>query len=82
MMFQKPKFCFLTYDSVPGQHWCDNNPSFKFQEFVAMLDLQPGQKVLDVGGGIGGSAFYMAKVCSKLLLRKFTLLIQVVLKNY
>lgn len=27
-----------------------------------MLDLKDGQKVLDVGGGIGGSAFYMAKV--------------------
>lgn len=27
-----------------------------------MLKLQPGQKILDVGGGIGGGAFYMAKV--------------------
>lgn len=32
------------------------------QEFVSMLDLQPGQVVLDVGCGIGGSAFYMVKV--------------------
>ncbi|PVD21271.1 hypothetical protein C0Q70_19442 [Pomacea canaliculata] len=30
-------------------------------EFVSMLKLQPGQKILDVGGGIGGGAFYMAK---------------------
>ena len=27
-----------------------------------MLDLQEGQHVLDVGCGIGGSAFYMAEV--------------------
>lgn len=33
----------------------------KFQEFVSRLNLKPGQKVLDVGCGIGGSAFYMAK---------------------
>lgn len=29
---------------------------------MARLDLQPGQVVLDVGCGIGGSAFYMVKV--------------------
>lgn len=32
------------------------------QEFCKKLDLQPGQKVLDVGCGIGGSAFHMAKL--------------------
>ena len=30
-----------------------------FQEFVAMLDLKEGAYVLDVGCGIGGSAFLM-----------------------
>ncbi|GFO25066.1 phosphoethanolamine N-methyltransferase-like, partial [Plakobranchus ocellatus] len=31
------------------------------QEFVKLLNLKPGQEVLDVGGGIGGGAFYMSK---------------------
>ena len=33
-----------------------------FQEFVSTLNLKPMQLVLDVGCGIGGSAFHMAQV--------------------
>ena len=32
-----------------------------------MLSLKPGQKVLDVGCGIGGSGFYMVKVWASLV---------------
>lgn len=32
-----------------------------FKEFTQWLNLQPGKKVLDIGCGTGGSAFYMAE---------------------
>jgi cyclopropane fatty-acyl-phospholipid synthase-like methyltransferase len=35
---------------------------FLLQKFVEMLDLKKGDHVLDVGCGIGGSAFLMAEV--------------------
>ena len=34
---------------------------FIFQTFVNKLKLTPGMKVLDIGCGTGGSAFYLAK---------------------
>ena len=33
-----------------------------FKEFVPLLNLKSGERVVDVGAGIGGSAFYMAEV--------------------
>ena len=34
---------------------------FLLQKFCQRLDLKPGEKVLDVGCGIGGSAFHMVR---------------------
>ena len=33
------------------------------EEFVRYLNLRKGQKVLDVGCGIGGGDFYMVSQC-------------------
>lgn len=36
-----------------------------------MLKLKPGEMVLDVGGGIGGGGFHMAKVCGSNIVVEF-----------
>ena len=38
------------------------------EEFVRYLNLRKGQKVLDVGCGIGGGDFYMVSVIERLTL--------------
>ena len=52
----------LCYEKVFGEHFISTGGLDTTKEFVNMLELRPKQKVLDVGSGIGGSAFYMAKV--------------------
>ncbi|KAH9503430.1 Phosphoethanolamine N-methyltransferase 3 [Bulinus truncatus] len=49
------------YEKVFGRTFVSTGGLETTMEFVDKLNLQPGQRVLDVGGGIGGSAFYMAK---------------------
>lgn len=52
----------LLYEKIFGRTFVSTGGLETTKEFVELLNLKPGQKVLDVGGGIGGSAFYMAKV--------------------
>lgn len=51
----------LRYEKIFGRGFVSTGGLETTKEFVGLLDLKPGQKVLDVGCGIGGSAFYMYK---------------------
>eukprot|EP00262_Sarcandra_glabra_P012953 TRINITY_DN3455_c0_g1_i1.p1 TRINITY_DN3455_c0_g1~~TRINITY_DN3455_c0_g1_i1.p1 ORF type:complete len:491 (-),score=110.27 TRINITY_DN3455_c0_g1_i1:118-1590(-) len=50
----------LRYERVFGEGFVSTGGIDTTKEFVAKLELKPGQKVLDVGCGIGGGDFYMA----------------------
>ncbi|CAO2838038.1 unnamed protein product [Amaranthus hypochondriacus] len=49
----------LLYERVFGPGYVSPRGIETTREFVSKLDLKPGQKVLDVGCGIGGVDFYM-----------------------
>ncbi|KAF4385261.1 hypothetical protein G4B88_026544 [Cannabis sativa] len=51
----------LRYERVFGSGYVSTGGIETTKEFVAKLDLKPGQRVLDVGCGIGGGDFYMAE---------------------
>ncbi|CAM8914821.1 unnamed protein product [Rhodiola kirilowii] len=51
----------LRYERVFGPGYVSTGGIDTTKEFVAKLELKPGQKVLDVGCGIGGGDFYMAE---------------------
>ena len=50
----------LRYERIFGPTYVSTGGQETTEEFCAKLNLQPGEKVLDVGCGIGGSAFHMA----------------------
>merc|ERR1711997_1215399 len=49
------------YEEIFGRTFVSTGGKTTTEAFVAMLDLKPGMKVLDIGSGAGGSAFYMAR---------------------
>ncbi|PKA59669.1 Phosphoethanolamine N-methyltransferase 1 [Apostasia shenzhenica] len=51
----------LRYEHVFGDGFVSTGGIATTKEFVAKLELKQGQKVLDVGCGIGGGDFYMAE---------------------
>lgn len=51
----------LRYEKMFGKHFISTGGIDTTKKFVEKLNLKKGQYVLDVGCGIGGSAFFMAK---------------------
>ena len=49
----------LRYEKIFGTDFVSTGGISTTREFVKMLKLKKNQKVLDVGCGIGGSAFHM-----------------------
>ncbi|XP_018115131.1 phosphoethanolamine methyltransferase [provisional] S homeolog isoform X1 [Xenopus laevis] len=51
----------LRYEKIFGEGFVSTGGLETTKEFISMLNLRPGQRVIDVGCGIGGGDFYMAK---------------------
>ena len=49
------------YEKIYGNMFISHGGEETTAKFCRELDLRPGQKVLDIGCGVGGSAFYMAR---------------------
>ncbi|XP_041038019.1 phosphoethanolamine methyltransferase, partial [Carcharodon carcharias] len=58
---QYSRSSILRYEKIFGHGFVSSGGLHTTQEFVQMLNLVRGQSVLDVGCGIGGGDFYMAK---------------------
>jgi len=55
------KDSILRYESVYGEDFVSPGGRAMASELIARLGLEPGARVLDVGCGLGGSAFVMAR---------------------
>ncbi len=51
----------LKYEAIYGRNFISTGGFASTHDIVPTLDLKPGMKVLDIGSGIGGSAFLMAQ---------------------
>jgi len=51
----------LRYEEIFGRTYVSVGGETTTAQFCSRLDLRPGMKVLDIGCGTGGSAFYMAR---------------------
>ena len=51
----------MRYEKIFGQDFVSTGGMDTSREFVKLLNLKTNQKVLDVGCGIGGSAFLMKR---------------------
>ena len=49
------------YEAIYGRHFVSPGGEACARECIARLELAPGHRVLDVGSGLGGSAFLMAR---------------------
>jgi phosphoethanolamine N-methyltransferase len=49
------------YEEIFGHNFISTGGLDSTREIAKLLNLKPGMKVLDVGSGIGGSAFHMAQ---------------------
>ena len=58
----------LRYEAIFGRTYVSVGGEETTKDFCSQLCLAPGMKVLDIGCGTGGSAFYMARRCFLLLL--------------